>query len=101
MKIHFDIECTPEEARKFLGLPDVTKMQEDLIKELQSKLTHNIQSMDPENLIKNWLPFTMQGLEKSMGQNIGQNMEHMQKFFWDSVKNAAGGGTEKDPETDK
>lgn len=25
MKIEIEIECTPEEARTFLGLPDVTK----------------------------------------------------------------------------
>ena len=25
MKIHVEIECTPEEARSFLGLPDVTR----------------------------------------------------------------------------
>ncbi|MXO65654.1 DUF6489 family protein [Altericroceibacterium endophyticum] len=23
MKIHFEIDCTPEEARRFMGLPDV------------------------------------------------------------------------------
>ena len=28
MKITMDIECTPEEARRFLGLPDVTGSQE-------------------------------------------------------------------------
>ena len=25
MKVHVEIECTPEEARSFLGLPDVSK----------------------------------------------------------------------------
>lgn len=25
MKVHVEIECTPEEARAFLGLPDVSK----------------------------------------------------------------------------
>ena len=25
MKVHVEIECTPEEARNFLGLPDVSK----------------------------------------------------------------------------
>jgi len=25
MKVHVEVECTPEEARRFLGLPDVTK----------------------------------------------------------------------------
>jgi len=28
MKITMNIECTPEEARRFLGLPDVTGLQE-------------------------------------------------------------------------
>ncbi len=25
MKVHVEVECTPEEARQFLGLPDVSK----------------------------------------------------------------------------
>lgn len=25
MKVNVEVECTPEEARRFLGLPDVTK----------------------------------------------------------------------------
>lgn len=25
MKVNFEIDCTPEEARRFLGFPDVTK----------------------------------------------------------------------------
>lgn len=28
MKVNVEIECTPEEARSFLGLPDVTKANE-------------------------------------------------------------------------
>lgn len=25
MKVHLEIDCTPEEARRFMGLPDVNK----------------------------------------------------------------------------
>lgn len=25
MKVHVEVECSPEEARQFLGLPDITK----------------------------------------------------------------------------
>lgn len=25
MKVHVEVDCTPEEARRFLGLPDVSK----------------------------------------------------------------------------
>jgi hypothetical protein len=28
MKVHVEVECSPEEARAFLGLPDVTKANE-------------------------------------------------------------------------
>ena len=28
MKVTVDVDCTPEEARRFLGLPDVTKANE-------------------------------------------------------------------------
>jgi hypothetical protein len=28
MKVNVEVECTPEEARRFLGLPDVTRANE-------------------------------------------------------------------------
>lgn len=28
MKMNFEVDCTPEEARRFLGLPDVTRANE-------------------------------------------------------------------------
>lgn len=70
MKINLDIDCTPQEARTFMGLPDVEKMQEVLIKELQKKMLENIGNMDAENMMKTWLPAGMQGFEQ------------MQKMFW-------------------
>jgi|TARA_R110000772_G_scaffold56298_4_gene128227 hypothetical protein len=70
MKITVDIDCTPQEARTFLGLPDVEKMQEAVMKELQAKMLENIGNLDPENMMKTWLPAGIQG------------MEQMQKLFW-------------------
>lgn len=31
MKVNFEIDCTPEEARRFLGLPDVTKANDTYV----------------------------------------------------------------------
>lgn len=31
MKVHVEIECSPEEARRFMGLPDVEKANEAYI----------------------------------------------------------------------
>jgi len=70
MKINVDIDCTPEEARTFFGLPDVQPMQEAVMKELQAKMLENINNLDPENMMKTWLPAGMQG------------MEQMQKMFF-------------------
>ncbi|MZR29792.1 DUF6489 family protein [Sneathiella litorea] len=70
MKITVDIDCTPQEARTFLGLPEVEKMQEVVMKELQAKMLENITNLDPENMMKTWLPAGMQGFDQ------------MQKIFW-------------------
>ena len=78
MKIHVDIECTPEEARAFLGLPDVGPMQEALMAELQKRMMANLQAMEPEQLFKTWLPASLQGWEQ------------MQKAFWTRMGSGTG-----------
>ncbi|MEC8664962.1 MAG: DUF6489 family protein [Pseudomonadota bacterium] len=70
MKVTFNIDCTPEEARRFMGLPDVTPLQDKMMEELEKKMQENIRSLDPETFIKTWMPMTME----SWGE--------MQKMFW-------------------
>ena len=79
MKINVEIDCTPEEARKFLGLPDVAAMQESLMKQVESQMASALKGMDPDAMLKNWLPAGMEGLEQ------------MQKTFWAQF----GTGTDK------
>jgi len=81
VKITVNIDCTPEEARTFLGLPDVKPMQDVLMKQLEDRMSANIQAMDPENLMKTWLPVGL------------QNLEQIQKFMWTQMATAMGGGT--------
>ena len=38
MKVTVDIDCTPEEARTLIGLPDVAKLNETYVKELSKFL---------------------------------------------------------------
>jgi Family of unknown function (DUF6489) len=64
MKISLDVDCTPEEARAFFGLPDVKPLQEALLKEVQQRLAANIKAMDPETMLKTWLPATLKGFEQ-------------------------------------
>ncbi len=79
MKINFDIDCTPEEARAFLGLPDVKPMQEAMMAEVEERMRANLAAMDPESLFKTWLPASLQGFEQlqqmffsQMGKTAGQ-----------------------------
>ena len=76
MKIRIDIDCTPEEARTFLGLPDVAPMQEILMDEVQRRTMENLKAMDPDQLLKTWLPAGIQGWEQ------------IQKAFWSQLSGA-------------
>ena len=64
MKIKFDIECTPDELRGFFGLPDVKPMQERLMKEVEERVRANLKALDPEAMLKTWLPAGMEGLKQ-------------------------------------
>ncbi len=72
MKITMNIECTPEEARAFLGLPDVQPMQEEMLKEVQKRLGASLKAMDPETILKTWLPATFQGYEQLQQMFLSQ-----------------------------
>src|SRR5690606_5260176 len=64
MKISVDVDCTPEEARRFFGLPDLEPMHTALMAEVQDRLTSGLRSMDPEALMRTWLPSGMQGFDQ-------------------------------------
>jgi len=64
MKIKLDIDCTPDEVRDFFGLPQVKPLQDELLKEVQARLSANIKAMDPEAMLKTWLPATLKGFEQ-------------------------------------
>lgn len=38
MKVHVEIDCTPEEARRFMGLPDVEKANEIYVDALSNAM---------------------------------------------------------------
>ncbi len=57
MKATVNIECTPQEARAFLGLPDVTALNEQLMHEMQARLADNLTALQPEELLKSWMSF--------------------------------------------
>ena len=54
MKVHMEVEMTPEEARKVMGLPDVSKMQEKMMVEMQKRMSMAMNGKDPDAMLKAW-----------------------------------------------
>ena len=77
MKIKIDIDCTPQEARTFFGLPHVEPMQEALVAQMQERLTQYLDAMEPEALIRAWLPGGFKGLT-ALQEQFWQQMTEMQ-----------------------
>lgn len=57
MKMTIEVDCTPEEARRFLGLPDVTALNEQLVEEMKKRVTANMAMISPDEMVKNWMSF--------------------------------------------
>jgi hypothetical protein len=64
MKISLDVDCTPDELRGFFGLPDVKPMQEQLLKEVEERMRASLKALDPETMLKTWLPAGLKGFEQ-------------------------------------
>jgi hypothetical protein len=72
MKFKVDIDCTPDEARAFFGLPDVKPLQEALMPEVEERMRATLKAMDPEAMLKTWLPAGLKGFEQLQEFFLGQ-----------------------------
>jgi hypothetical protein len=82
MKLHMEMDLTPEEARKLMGLPDLTAMQSRLVAEFERRMMAAMEQSAPEAIMKQWF---------SMGS---EGFEQFQRFMWDGARKA--GGTRKE-----
>jgi hypothetical protein len=64
LKFNIEVDCTPEEARHFLGLPEVAPMQQRLIEEMEAQLKETIRAMDGKAMLEQWLPVGFKGVEQ-------------------------------------
>ncbi len=78
MKITINVDCTPEEARRYMGLPDVAPLQEAMLKEMQERMMAQVASLESGEMMKAWLPT---GIETWL---------EMQKTFWTKMTTGRG-----------
>jgi hypothetical protein len=69
MKITINVDCTPDEARQFMGLPDVKPLQEAVLAKLEHQMVAGVDALSPEAMLKSWF------------SAMPQSAEHLQKLF--------------------
>jgi len=55
MKFTVNVECSPEEARRFMGLPDVTPLNDKLVDEMGKRMEANLKLMSPDTMMGAWM----------------------------------------------
>lgn len=78
MKIHFDIDATPQELRSFFGLPNIEPLQEEMLEIIRKNLTTGMDGFDAVTLLKPFLPEHLQSLTA------------LQKTFWQTMLGPSG-----------
>ena len=78
MNIKIDIEMTPEELRKFFGLPDVADMQNAMMNRMKETI---IEKMDEQGLPE---------MQAGIVEQSFKAMEAYQQMFMDALEQTGG-----------
>jgi hypothetical protein len=62
MKVTIDIDCTPEEARRFMGLPDLTPVHAAYVEKLKAAVTDGATPELFADMMKSWGPMSEAGV---------------------------------------
>lgn len=64
MNITINIDCTPEEARTFMGLPDLSTVHSAYLERMEALVRDGLTPADIEKAMRNWLPGITEGFEQ-------------------------------------
>jgi hypothetical protein len=79
MKVTVEMDMTPQEARAFMGLPDVEPLQKKMLEDMQARMKQAFDANDPEGMMRAWMPL-------SYGAGGGADaFQKFQKMMWDSA----------------
>jgi hypothetical protein len=56
VKATIDIDCTPEEARRFMGLPDLTSVHAIYLSKMERMIEEGITSDSMDAMVRAWSP---------------------------------------------
>lgn len=61
MKINLTIDCTPEEARRAMGLPDLTPLHDKYLAVMAEAIDGQVRPELVESMVKSWAPMSEAG----------------------------------------
>lgn len=65
MRLTINIDCTPEEARAFFGMPNVEPMNDMIIDEMTKRAKENIETLaDPDRFFTQMMTMGGKGFEQ-------------------------------------
>jgi len=59
MNVKIDIDMSPEELRRLLGLPDVEPIQREMLDKLRKRMVEGVDGYDPIKLLQPYLTGTL------------------------------------------
>ena len=62
MKVTVDVDCTPEEARRFLGLPDLTPVHDAYVDKMKRAMSEGVTPEAVADMMKSWGPMSEAGM---------------------------------------
>ena len=62
MKVTVDVDCTPEEARRFLGLPDLSSVHAAYLENMEKAVSEGPSPEVFADMMKTWGPMSEAGM---------------------------------------
>ena len=63
MKIHLEVDCTPEEARRAMGLPDLAPVHDRYVAMLTQTMESGVRPELLEGMMRSWAPMGEAGMQ--------------------------------------
>jgi len=82
VNIRIDVEISPEEVRKLMGLPDIQGFQEELMNKIREQMNAGAEGYDPMTLMRPFMDqafSSMDGMRKVMSGMMGMAAEQSRK----------------------
>ncbi len=63
MKFNIEVDCTPEEVRRLVGLPDLTEVHEVYLGQMKEMMSKGVTPDMVDSMVRNWVPGGAAGMD--------------------------------------